>query len=255
MKDSIIIDKLKSIFKYGVILLFWIGVWQLAHLGIGRDVYVPSPFVVFERLFQLIGEKGFWRIVYHSMARVAMGVSLSLVLGVTLGVLSGLFKWIYALFHPFMVVVKSTPVISIIIVALVWLKSSNVPIFISFLMCFPIIWTNTVTGIQNVDNKLLQMAKVYAVTKRHRLKYIYIPSLVPYISAAMITALGLGWKVSVAAEVLSHPRNAIGSELHTSKAYVDTPSLFAWTLVVILLSLMFEFVFAYFIKKWTIKRR
>lgn len=251
MKDSIIIDKLKMIAKNSIVLLFWIGVWQVVYMMIGRDVYVPSPFIVFETLIQLMGDKKFWIIVYHSMYRVAMGVTLSFVMGVTLGILSGLYKWIYALFHPIMVVIKSTPVISIIIIALVWLKSSNVPIFISFLMCFPIIWTNTVTGIQNVDNKLLLMAKVYAVSKWQILKQIYMPSITPYLSAAMITALGLGWKVSVAAEVLSHPRNAIGSELHTSKSYLDTPTLFAWTLVVILLSLMFEFVFAYLIKKWT----
>lgn len=255
MKDSTIIDKIKNILRQGFIVLFWVGIWQIVHMGIGRDVYVPSPFVVFETLFKLIGEKDFWLIVYHSMVRVAVGVTFSLIIGVTLGILSGLSRWIYALFHPFMVVVKSTPVISIIIVALVWLKSSNVPVFISFLMCFPIIWTNTVTGIHSVDHKLLQMAKVYAVPKWDVLKQIYIPTLMPYISASMVTSLGLGWKVSVAAEVLSHPRYAIGSELHTSKAYVDTPSLFAWTLVVVLLSLMFEFMFAYFIKKWTVTRR
>lgn len=255
MKDSIIIDKFIKFIKYSAILMFWLGVWQVVHIGIGRDVYVPSPFVVFETLFHLIKEKNFWLIVYHSMYRVAVGVMFSFIFGVALGILSGLSKWVYAVFHPFMVVVKSTPVISIIIIALIWLKSSNVPIFISFLMCFPIIWSNTVVGIHNVDNKLLQMAKVYAVPKFQILKQIYIPSLAPYLRAAMVTALGLGWKVSVAAEVLSHPRFAIGSELHSSKAYVDTPSLFAWTLVVVLLSLMFELVFAALINKWTANRR
>jgi len=130
-----------------------------------------------------------------------------------------------------------------------------VPVFISFLMCFPIIWTNTVTGIQNVDQKLLQMAKVYQVHRRDVILKIYLPSLTPFMNAAMITALGLAWKVSVAAEVLSHPRKAIGSELYTSKAYLDSPTLFAWTLVVVMLSLIFEFVLARLVKKWSPYRR
>lgn len=255
MKDSTISDKLKGLLKTLAISLFWIGMWQVAHWWIGRDVYVPSPFLVFKTLFELMQDKKFWLIVYHSMMRVAMGIGLSLVMGVSFGIVSGLFKWVHTLFHPFMVVIKSTPVISIIIIALVWFRATHVPVFISFLMCFPIIWTNTVAGIHHVDTKLLQMARVYQVPRRHVLRHIYLPSLTPYLSAAMITALGLGWKVSVAAEVLSHPRNAIGSELHSSKAYVDTPSLFAWTLVVIILSLMFEYAFARLIKNWSLHRR
>lgn len=247
MKDSIIKGKW---IKHIGITAFWILMWQFAHLIIGRDVYVPSPFVVFQTLFELVQEKSFWVIVYHSMYRVALGLLLSLIFGIVLGVISGLNQMIYEVLNPLMVVIKSTPVISIIIIALIWFKSTNVPIFIGFLMCFPIVWTNVVTGIHHVDKKLLQMAKVYEVPKHRILKQIYWPSLTPYLTAAMITALGLGWKVSVAAEVLSHPRNAIGSELHSSKAYVDTPSLFAWTLVVILLSLLFEVVFVKFAKKY-----
>lgn len=247
MKDSTTKGKW---LKHIGITAFWILMWQFAHLIIGRDVYVPSPFVVFERLFELVQEKNFWVIVYHSMYRVAVGVFLSLAVGLILGVLSGLYRWLHDLLNPLVVVIKSTPVISIIIIALVWFKSTQVPIFIGFLMCFPIVWTNAVAGIHQVDKKLLEMAKVYHVPASKVLKHIYLPSLTPYVTAAMVTALGLGWKVSVAAEVLSHPRKAIGSELHSSKAYVDTPSLFAWTLVVVLLSLLFEVAFVKITKKY-----
>lgn len=250
MKDSTTIGKINKIIQGLAIALFWLMVWQLAYLGIGRDVYVPSPFSVAVALGELMQNPFFWQTVLSSIIRVLIGVTLSVIFGLSLGVLAGMHSWLHALMSPMVGVIKATPVISFIIIALVWFSSSNVPIFIGFLMCFPIIWTNSVHGIRQVDHKLLQMAQVYKISSYQKLKEIYLPSLVPYLSAGVITALGLGWKVSVAAEVLSHPRRAIGSELHSSKVYIDTPSLFAWTLVVILLSLMFEMVFAKLIRRW-----
>ncbi|HAS74706.1 MAG TPA: ABC transporter permease [Clostridiales bacterium UBA8960] len=250
MKDSTITVKTRKGLQNLAVGMFWLIIWQCIHYIVGRDVFVPSPFSVFNVLLEMIWEEMFWVTVFHSVFRVAVGILLSVIVGAPFGIAAGRIEWIYILFSPMVSIIKSTPVISFIIIALVWFKSTNVPIFIGFLMCFPIIWTNTVMGVRQVDRKLLQMAKIYQISKKDIMKEIYMPSLVPYMSAAIITALGLGWKVGVAAEVLSHPRRAIGSELHSAKAYVDTPSLFAWTLVVILLSLLFETVFAKLIRKW-----
>ncbi|MCC5911194.1 MAG: ABC transporter permease subunit [Clostridiaceae bacterium] len=253
MKDSTIISNKKSLNKF-VIILFWVAVWQILHLFIGRDIYVPSPFSVVMRLKELIFLKVFWTSIAFSIYRVIIGLFLSITLGIIVGVISSMNRYVYDLIHPLMTAIKATPVLSFIILALIWLSSSNVPIFICFLMCFPIIWTNVVTGISNVDKKLLEMAKVYGVKRLTVIKKIYLPSIIPYLSAACITSLGLGWKVSVAAEVLSHPRNAIGSHLYSAKVYLDSSELFAWTLVVILLSLLFERILAGFIGKLTYRK-
>lgn len=250
MKDSTIKSKTGKVFQSIGVGFFWLLMWQVVYLMVGRDVFVPSPFSVFKTLMEMVQKEIFWETVGHSVFRVALGIFLSVLAGVILGIFSGLKSWLYILLNPLVGVIKSTPVISFIIIALVWFRSTNVPVFIGFLMCFPIIWTNTVMGIRQVDRKLLQMAKIYQISKKTIVWEIYMPSLVPYLSAAIITALGLGWKVGVAAEVLSHPRRAIGTELHSAKAYIDTPTLFAWTLVVILLSLLFETVFAKLIRKW-----
>lgn len=177
-----------------------------------------------------------------------MGIFLSIIIGTLTAVISSMSTFVYNLIQPLMTAIKSTPVLSFIIIALIWFSSTNVPIFICFLMCYPVIWTNLVTAIKGVDKKLLEMSKVYKVKKSVVFKKVYIPSVLPYFAAACITCLGLGWKVSVAAEVLSHPRNAIGSNLHSAKAYLDSTELFAWTFVVILLSFIFEIVFSKMIK-------
>lgn len=254
MKDSTIKNKRKPLNKIAV-CIFWIAVWQMIYFMIQRDIYVPSPFSVFIRLKELILLSVFWKSVAYSIYRVMVGLILSILFGISIGIVSSLNDYVYDLIHPLMTAIKSTPVLSFIIIALIWFSSSNVPIFICFLMCFPVVWTNVVTGIRNVDVKLLEMAKVYRVKKSMILRRIYLPSIIPYFSAACITCLGLGWKVSVAAEVLSHPRNAIGSHLYSAKVYLDSSELFAWTVVVILLSLLFESLFAQFIRRMTMRKK
>lgn len=244
MRDSTI--SVKRILYRSSILIFWIIIWQIAYMIIGRDIFVPSPFSVFKRLGVLIFLRSFWITVYYSMMRVVAGFLISVAAGLILGVISGINKVFHDILNPLMVVIKSTPVMSFIIVALIWFKSTNVPVFICFLICFPIIWSNVAEGIKNTDGKLLEMAHAYNVSRKEILKKIYLPSIKPYFFAACFTSVGLGWKASVAAEVLSHPRNAIGSSLYSAKVYLDSADLFAWTLMVIVLSLIFELLFRKF---------
>lgn len=248
MKHSTITDKKRVMHKLWI-LIFWIFIWQLIYMLVGRDIYVPSPIDVLMRLREMLFLPRFWSIMSYSIYRVIVGMLLSVVMGIILGVIASLNAYVYALLHPLVVAIRATPVMSFIIIALIWFSSGNVPIFICFLMCFPIIWTNVIEGIDNVDFRLLEMAKIYCVKQWIVLKKIYIPAMTPYLFAACITALGLGWKVSVAAEVLSHPRNAIGSEIYSAKVYLDSRELFAWTLVVILLSFLFESIFGQFMKR------
>ncbi|SCZ06453.1 ABC transporter permease [Alkaliphilus peptidifermentans] len=248
MKDSII-KKINRYLSKTLVFVFWIAVWQIIHLVIKRDIYVPSPINVFITLVDLVLLPIFWKSVFTSIYRVIIGLLISIIIGVLVGIVSSLNRHIYQIVSPLITVIKSTPVLSFIIIALIWISSSNVPIFICVLMCFPVIWTNVVTGICNIDDKLIQMAKVYRVNRLIVLKEIYLPSIKPYLTAAVITSLGLGWKVTVAAEVLSHPRNAIGSNLYSAKVYLESNELFAWTFVVILLSLLFEGVFTEFMEK------
>lgn len=248
-------DKDKKNLNKIFVFLFWLGVWQIVHLIIKQEVYVPSPYSVFLKLKEQVFMLHFWESVFYSIYRVLFGMAISVVLGLIAAVASSMNRYIHDLLKPLMIAIKSTPVLSFIIIALLWFSSSNVPIFICFLMCFPVIWTNVLAGIENVDKNLLDMAKLYRVKKLLILKRIYFPSVLPYFSAACVTSLGLGWKVSVAAEVLSHPKKSIGSNLYSAKVYLDSAELFAWTIVVILLSMIFEYLFSAIVKGNKMKRR
>ncbi len=216
--------------------------WVLARL-VNQEIYVPTPMRTFQELIDNIGQVYFWKTIMATISRVAIGFFFACIIGVSLGVLCGMHYFSYTLWHPVISAIKSTPVMSFILIAIIWFQSNDVPVFICFLMGLPIIWTSTVEGIHNVDNRLIEMASVYKVDKKYRISQIYFPSITPYIRAAMITALGLGWKVTVAAEVLSNPKFSIGTKLSEAKVYVESASLFAWTIVVIVLSLLLESLF------------
>ena len=228
-------------------LIFWLIVWWITSKLINESLFFPSPLITFKALSVLIFKKNFLISILSTVIRVFIGLIVANISGIFFGLLSGLNDKIYKIVSPFITIIRSTPVISFIIIALVWFKSSNVPIFISFLMCFPIIWTNIVEGFKKVDTKLLEMCKIYNISTIKQIKKVYIPSLIPFYIAGFNLALGISWKVTIAAEVLSHPTYAIGTNLSNSKIYLDTPELFAWTFVIIILSYIFEILITNFL--------
>lgn len=223
-------------------IVFWIFIWWLISLFINREIYLPFPLTTLDSLVNIINNVEFWETVTFSILRVMAGFLSACILGIILGFSCGLSKLVKQIFNPLIIAIRATPVMSFIIIAIIWFDSNFVPIFVGFLMCFPIIWGNVVEGVGEIDQKLLQMSKVYNINKLRVLRYIYIPSLVPYIVAGMTTALGIGWKATVAAEVLSHPKYAIGTHLYDAKVYLESTQLFAWTIVVIALSFFFEYI-------------
>lgn len=216
---------------------------------IGNSLILPSPFEVIKTLFILARGTYFWKSVFSSIVRVILGILISIVIGIVLGVIAGLNRLVEEILDPLIITMKATPVMSIIIIALIWFTSSHVVIFTAILICFPIVYTNVIQGIKSVDKGLIQMANVYKVKGKYLLKDIYLPSIKNYIVSGILMCLGIGWKVSVASEVLSTPNYSIGLNILNSKTTLETPELFAWTIVVVILSFTFEKIFKYYLSK------
>ena len=223
--------------------VFWIAVWQLAAMFIHQEILLASPVSVAARLISLLPEPSFWRAVLFSFSRITLGFLLACLCGILLAGLASRFFWAQVLIQPLMGVIKATPVASFIILVLIWLPSRHLSIFISLLMVTPIIYSNTLAGIGNMDQKLLAMADVFEVPFRRRLRYFHIPQVLPFFRSACAVSLGLCWKAGVAAEVIGLPQGSIGERLSQAKIYLETPELLAWTLVIILISMGFEKLF------------
>ncbi len=227
-----------------LIVALWIAIWEVMYLLIGRDIYFPSPVSVVKTFFGLLPHKATWTIIGYSIYRTLFAIAASAILGVIFGMLCGLNRTPYDVINPLIVVLKSTPVVSVIIIAIIWFRSTDVPIFSGFLMCFPIVFTATVAGIRSTDPKLIEMCSFYKVGRFEKLKALYFASARPYINASVVSAIGICWKAVAAAEVLSMPRLSIGANLFFAKTSLDPALLFAWTAIIILLSFVFETLYA-----------
>lgn len=252
MKDSIIKNRIgKKIARSIMVALLWLLLWQAAAMAVGQELLLVSPMTMLRRLVQLVRQSVFWQAVFSSCGRIMTGVLLALAIGTLLAALMSRFSFLYAFFRPALQVIKATPVASFIILALVWIKSYALGAFAAFLMVLPMVWANLYEGIAAVDKNLLEMAKAYRFSFGKKLRYLYLPSLMPYFAAACGTGIGIGWKAGIAAEVLGLPKNSIGKALYNAKIYLEMPDLFCWTAVIILLSLLFEKLAAWILRALT----
>lgn len=229
----------KRIYK-AVSFCIWILLWAMLSAIIGQEIFLPSPLRVACALFDLVREAVFWRSIAFSISRVSGGMIISFISAAVLAALSYHFSAVRIFLEPALKVIKATPVASIVILVLLWIRSQNLSIVISFLMVFPILYTAILDGLDDIDSDMLEMADVYRIHGFKRIRYIYIPYVMPYLRTAMRTGLAMGWKSAVAAEVIGLPAFSIGSELYQSKVYFDTPRLFAWTAMIVVLAFLFE---------------
>lgn len=229
-------------------VLFWLAVWQVGSMALQAmyphgHLLLPSPVSALVRLGELALTKTFWRSIGWSGVRIIGGFLISCLAAALLAVPASRWKWVRELLGPPVAAVKAVPVASFIILALVWLNSRSLSCFIAFLMVFPPVYLNVLEGIRQTDRKLVEMAQVFRVPLWRRIRGIYLPQVLPYFRTAVSLALGLCWKAGIAAEVIGLPAGSLGEHLYNAKVYYMTPDLFAWTAVIVLVSVVFERLF------------
>ena len=172
-------------------VLFWLLVWQAAAMALHQPLLLSSPLRVAERLFALLGERTFYAALGYSLRRIALGFFAGFLLGALLAVLAARLPLMEALLRPLMVTVKSVPVASFIILALIWLSARRLSAFIAFLMVLPIAYGNLLSGLRSTPAQLLEMARLYHVSWGQRLLYIQLPHIKPHLLSALTLALGM----------------------------------------------------------------
>ncbi len=221
-------------------ILFWIFIWNVYASKLNNNLFLPSPREVVNAFFALIKEDNFKLSVTTSLLNITKGFLMSVTLGIILAIISALHDFLKMIISIPMKIIKATPVASFTILALLWIDSKDLSILVSFLMGLPIMYTNTLKGIEETDHKLLEMSKIFSFRTFRTIRYVYCPSIAPFfISACSVTA-GMAWKSGIAAEVIGIAKNSIGNELYQSKLYLEIPRLFAFTFVIIVISILFE---------------
>lgn len=226
--------------RKAAIILLWLIVWQIAAVWTDNRILLVGPVQVLRVFVQNMVQPDFLKTVFYSFARIGLGFFLALCVGLLLGAVSYRFPLVQELAAPVMVTLKSIPVASFVVLLLIWFGSSRLSFLISFLIVFPNVYVNTIAGLKSADAKLLEMARVFGMSRMSRFFYIYRPALMPYLISCLKISLGMSWKSGVAAEVIGLPDYSLGERLYMSKIYLDTAGLFAWTLMIVLISFLFE---------------
>ena len=215
---------------------FWLLLWQLASMSVGQPILLASPLATLARLAELAVTGAFWRAALFTMAHILGGFALASVAGILLAALAGRFSAAADLLAPLLSAMRSVPVASFVIAALIWVPSRRLSVLICFVIVLPVVYAGALDGLRQIDPKLTEMARVFRMPRLNRLRCIELPAALPSLASALSVVVGLAWKSGVAAEVIGIPGGSIGEKLYKAKVYLATPDLFAWTLAIVLLS-------------------
>lgn len=231
------------------IIAFWLAIWQLLDMVIDNRLVLAGPIRVAQALVEQLGQPDFWVICGASFGRIALGFLLSFVVGFLLALVSCRHRLFRDFVDPIISLLRTIPVASFIILLLIWVGNQALTVFLAFFIVLPLIYTNMVTGFESVDRQMLEMARVYGLSRWRTFLYIYRPAFMPFLMSSTKISLGMTWKSGIMAEVLATPKPSIGKEMATARTFLATPDLLAWTVVVMVLSFLFEKAFMELLKR------
>ena len=184
-------------------ILVWILIWQLAAMGLGHGgLFLATPLQTLGALAQLAPTAAFWQRIVFSALRIMAGFLLAAAGGLLLGAAGARWHWVRVFIDPAMQLIRAMPVASFVILALLWVRSVNLSVIVSFTHVLPVVYAGVLGGIADTDPKLLEMAKVYRLPLTARLRYIWLPGIFPSFCESCIAAMGMCWKSGVSAEVI-----------------------------------------------------
>jgi len=239
----------KKLIKQILAVALWVTVWFILAKIVNNKLLLASPVDTLLALGRLLLRMDFYTSVLGSLERIMLGFLLGTLMASVMAILAHRSELAELIISPLVSLCKSVPVAAFAVILLIWWGPRNLSFVISMIIVIPVVYSNLLEGIRSTDIKLLEMAVVFGISRRNRLKYIYRPSLKPFILSAIKSAIGMSWKAGVAAEVIGLSSNSVGGQLYTSKVYFETAEVFAWALVTIVLSFASEKFIVFVAKK------
>lgn len=230
-------------------LVLIICIWQFVAVKLNASVIVPAPLEVLKAFFGLFKTKDFAINVGITVLRALESFAIIVVAGAVLGIIAGALKAVEYILKPFVTLFKAVPVMSIILIAFLWLKTGQIPVFSAFLMAFPIMYVQTLEGMKHKSSELEHMCRVYGIKGKEKLRSFTIPSMVPSLVTGAKQSLSMVWKVVMAAEVLTIPTYGIGRSMYLAQIQIETAKVVAWTLIAVILTWAGDIVFSRVLEK------
>ena len=236
--------KKEHIITITVLIIFW---WITA-ISVGNNVLIPTPLEVIQSLINILSKGSSYYAIFKTLIRVIQGYFISLIISLIISILADRFNTIRMLFEPIQILTKAIPNISYIIITLIWLGSEGSVWVICLLVLFPVLFNNFMFTLDSEDKDLKDIEKIYPETFINTTRLRTLPLLYETVLTSSKTALGLGLKIGVMAEILGQVKVGIGKQLYYARLYLDTAELFAWTIIIIIVSVFIDSIFNILIK-------
>ncbi|MDO5517481.1 MAG: ABC transporter permease subunit, partial [Clostridium sp.] len=214
-----------------------------------NDIYLPRVEQIIEAIGIIISGRDFFAVVLSSFARTGCSYIAALISAMILGVLSVVYPFFEYMLKPLNSIIRTIPTLVLIVLALVWFNKDMAPFIVGFAVVFPIIYEGIRNSIMNYDKRIMDMTEIYEVSKKDKMTKIYFPLVKFYIMNIFVSTFSLTFKVVIAGEVHGQPKYGIGSQVQLEKVNFNTPGIFAWIIIIMVISFIFELINRYLNKR------
>lgn len=206
-------------------------VWHLLFLQVGSEFVFPSIGATLTSIASYFADGNFWLAILSTLGRVLLCFAISLVMALAIGILSKLAPVIGKVLAPVIAIFRSAPTVAVMVILILLAEPKHTPIIVGLLVVFPMLYASVTSAIGQVDKGLVDMCSLYKVPKVEQLKFVYLPTVTPYLLGELPATLSFTVKLIISAEILSYSYQSIGGLIQSANVYADMASLFALTLL------------------------
>lgn len=242
MKKLLLGKKFNIVYSLFAVAVMWI-VWLIAGAAAGNELLVAPFGKTMSEFFGLLSKAFFWKALAHTLLRTLCAFALSFVLALFCACIAAIFAPFAAFMRPIAAFFRSLPTMAVLLLIMVRFTPRTSPVVVAMLVLLPMIYSQLYEQIAGVDGELIEMAKVYRLTRAQRLKCIYLPHIMPSTVINTGTNLSFGLKLIISAEVMASTYTAVGGMMSEAQFYTNTPRLAALTLMAVIFGIAAELAF------------
>ena len=232
--------KTSMLFSAAGFAALWL-LWIISCYSVKNSYIIPSVKDTFSAMGKLMGGGAFWRAFGNTLLRTFLAFLISFVLGVSLAVLAANIKGVRAFLAPVVSVLRTVPTLAVVLLLLIWTSPATAPVVVASLVLFPAVYASALSHLVSAVEKFGAFTRAYQVGAARKIFKLYLPVTAPAVLTEGGASFSLGLKITVSGEVLAATFRSLGGMMQEAQSvYLDTPRLFALTIITVLAGFLLE---------------
>jgi len=241
------ISKRKKNITALISIAFLYVLWYVISFYIDKNLpynlVLPNPNLVFIKVYELLTKSATYTIVFASFSRLLIALVVSFFSAIIIGTIASIKAPFEAFLRPYVSSIRAIPVASMLVVILLWIGSKNAPIVICAMVVFPLFYEMILESIKNMEKSFLEVISLDSKFNFFVFRKVYVPAILNNLFISFVQSIGLGFKVLVMSELIAYTEDSIGKKIYTSKLNLDIEGVFAWTIIIIVIVMIIEWLF------------